>query len=252
MSLYASIQDLELLGLPPAALATVAASRMPVLANESSKADSKLRAKYTLPVLASVGEISWNRATGSTGTGQVAAAITSGSSVTRALGIRLEVLTTGASGVATGRLSVDSGITWGASFLIVNGNRVLSCGVTLTFSDPDGLGWFDGDLCYVCVNFGALTGAVVSLAAWRLLGRRGVDPDSAGYDWVKTDAKAAEAWLEGIPKNVTDPGLTDSTPSVDEGGFFFDPAEGEEGDRVWTQAMGRSARTTASSCCEEW
>lgn len=43
-----------------------------------------------------------------------------------------------------------------------------------------------------------LTGAVCRLAAWRLLVRRGLDPDSSAYQAAQDDAKAAIAWLRDV------------------------------------------------------
>ena len=43
-----------------------------------------------------------------------------------------------------------------------------------------------------------LTGAVCRIAAWRLLVRRGLDPESAAYQAVQDDAKASIAWLRDV------------------------------------------------------
>lgn len=251
MPLYASTQDLDLLGLPAVSTATVAASRNPMLQAASLEADTYLRARYSLPLIATVEGVEVAPATNSTGTGQVAVTVPSGVSLTRAWGVRLEVLTTGASGTATGRVSIDGGVTWQPTFTISNGNRTITLSstesLTLTFSDYGGGGWFDGDMFYIPVRFGALTHHVVAIASWKLLGRRGVDPDSAGYDYIRTAYKDAVKWLEGVRDNKHDPGLTDSSTSVNEGGFLYYPETESQGDRKWDSVMGRVVRSQPTS-----
>lgn len=251
MPQYASTQDLDLLGLPTASTATVAASRNPMLQAASLEADTYLRARYSLPLIATVEGVEVAPATNSTGTGQVAVTVPSSVSLTRAWGVRLEVLTTGASGTATGRVSVDGGVTWQPTFTISNGSRTITLSstesLTLTFSDSGGGGWFDGDLFYIPVRFGALTHHVVAIASWKLLGRRGVDPDSAGYDHIRTSYKDAIEWLKGVRDNKHDPGLTDSSTSTNEGGFFYYPETAFEGDRRWDGTLGRKARSQPTS-----
>ena len=247
MPLYASTQDLDLLGLPAASTATVAASRAPMLQAASLDADTYLRARYTLPLSATIETVECQPATGSTGTGQIVASVPSGVTLTRAWGVRLEVLTTGASGVATARISIDGGATWQPTFTISNGSRTVTLSgtesLTLTFSDPGSAGWFDGDIFYIPVRFGALTHHVVALAAWKMLGRRGVDPDSAGYDYIRTAYKDAVKWLEGVRDNKIDPGLTDSSAATSEGGFVYEPEVEHQGDRRWDSVLGRVARS---------
>lgn len=245
MSLYASILDFTQEGLPSAATASVSNQRLRALRAASTLADDYLRARYTLPIQAVVGEVEYIPASGSTGSGLITAALTSGATITQAYGVRVEILTTGASGVATARISITSGQTWLTTFTVVNGTVDLSIGVTLTFSDPNGLGWFDGDLYDVPVNFGSLTTHVVWLATWGLLMRRGFNPDMdpGSYDALKTQYKAAMAWLEGIRDNKIRADLTDSTGSAEEGLFLFEPeiSEYEDADRDWTQVLGRTS-----------
>ena len=257
MPLYASTQDLDLLGLPAAATATVAASRIPMLQAASLEADSYLRARYSLPLLPTVEAVEPYPASGSTGTGQIVVSVPSGVTLTRAWGVRLEVLTTGVSGVATGRVSIDGGVTWQPTIALSNGALTVTLSgsesLTLTLSDPGGAGWFDGDLFYVPVRFGALTQNVVALASWKLLGRRGGDPDSAAYDFIKTAWKEAVRWLEGVRDNKHDPGLTDSSAGTNEGGFLYYPETEFEGDRRWDGTLGRTARSqpTARTAYED-
>lgn len=259
MPLYASTQDLELLGLPTASTASVASTRVPMLQVASLEADSYLRARYSLPLIASLEDVESYPATSSTGTGQISASIPSGVSLTKAWGVRLEILTTGASGVATARVSIDGGVTWQQSFVVSNGDRTITLSSTeslkLTFSDPGSGGWYDGDLFYVPVRFGALTHHVVSMASWKILGRRGVDPDSAGYDYIRTAYKDAIEWLKGVRDNKHDPGLSDSSVAVNEGGFIYEPSVAGTGDRRWDSIMGRSVRsqpTVISNDTETW
>ena len=247
MPLYASTQDLDLLGLPAASTATVAASRNGMLQAASLEADSYLRARYSLPLIASPEAVEVYAANGSTGTGQIVAATPSGVTLTRAWGIRLEVLTTGVSGVATARISIDGGVTWQPTFTIPSGSRTITFSSTeslaLTFSDSGGGGWYDGDLFYIPVRFGALTHHVVAIASWKLLGKRGLNPDSDGYDYIRTAYKDAIKWLEGVRDNKHDPGLTDSSPGSNEGGFLYAPETESQGDRKWDSVMGRLARS---------
>lgn len=251
MSLYASTQDLSLLGLPAAATAGVAASRVSMLQMASLEADSYLRARYTLPLVAQLGVVEHYPAPGSTGTGQVEAVAGVGVVLTRAWGVQLEVLSTGALGVATARVSADGGMTWQAPFTITGETRevVLSAteALALSFSDPGGGGWFDGDVYYIPVRFGALTTHVVAIASWRLLTRRGVDPDGAGYDAVRTAYRDALAWLRDVRDNRIDPGIVDTTPGVSEGSFLFTPDDlttTQEVDRRWMSVLGRQGRTS--------
>lgn len=247
MPLYASTQDLDLLGLPAASTATVAASRNGMLQAASLEADSYLRARYSLPLIASPEAVEVYAASGSTGTGQIVATTPAGVTLTRAWGVRLEVLTTGASGVATARISIDGGVTWQPTITIQNGDRTVTLNssesIKLTFSDPGAAGWYDGDLFYIPVRFGALTHHVVAIASWKLLGKRGLNPDSDGYDYIRTAYKDAIKWLEGVRDNKHDPGLIDSSPSTNEGGFLYAPETESQGDRKWDSVMGRLARS---------
>lgn len=244
--LLASLQDLELEGLPAAATASVAASRLRALQAASDEAAGYLRGRYTFPLIASVETVEKLPVTASTGTGTISAATTS--SIGQAYGVRLEVLSTGGSGVATARVSIDSGQTWQATFTISSGTRTITLSSTeslvLTFDSGT---WYDGDFYYTPVRYPALTSHVVAIASWKLLMRRGFDPDSAAYDGIKTAYKDALQWLKDVRDNRTDPGLTDSTGSTDEGGFVFEPSMAGDGDRGWEAAMGRSARTASSS-----
>lgn len=219
----------------------------------SNEADTYLRARYTLPLVADVGLVEKVAVSGSTGTATLSAAITSGYTLTQAYGMRLEVLTTGGSGVATARVSTDGGITWGATFTITSGTLAHSLGVTFTFSSGT---WYDGDLFYVPISYGALTSHVVNIASWKLLTRRGVDPDSAAYDSIRAAWKEALRWLEGVRDNKVDPGVTDSTTGTTEGGFLFEPDDFEDGEglRNWESVMGRQGRSTAESVSttEDW
>jgi phage gp36-like protein len=228
---------------------------MPALQAASLEADTYLRARYTLPLYATVEGVEPVPATGSTGTGQIVASIPTGVSLTKAWGVRLEVLATGASGVATARVSIDGGVSWQPTFTISTGSRTITLSgtesLTLTFSDPGAGGWYDGDLFYIPVRFGALTHHVVALAVWKLLNTRGTDPDSAAYDYIKTAYKDTVRWLEGVRDNKHDPGLTDSSPSVNEGGFFYSPETESSGDRRWDSVMGRQARTQPSTASGE-
>lgn len=254
MSLYCTPQDLELEGLPAAATASVAASRMRMCQAASHEADSYISpARYTLPIAAVVGMVEHYAATGSTGTGTLSVAIPSGVTITRAYGVRLEVLTTGGSGVATARVSTNSGTTWLASFTIVAGDRtiLLSATESLTLTFDSGT-WYDGDLFYIPVGYKALTSQCVALAVRKLLRKRGFDPDGA-YDEVITAAKEAIKWLEGVRDNKIDPGLTDASSDV-EGTFLFEPEDFETGGglRNWESVMGRAARSSASTLEEDW
>ncbi len=258
MSLYCTPQDLELEGLPAAATASVASSRLRMCRAQSNIADSYLTGRYTLPLLAKVDVVEHVAATGSTGTGVLTSAIPSGVAVTQAYGVRLEVLTTGGSGVATARVSIDSGNTWQTTFTIVTGNRTVTISstesLTLTFDSGT---WFDGDLFYIPVSYGALTSHVVAMASRHLLRRRGFDPDSA-YEEIVLAAKEAIKWLEGVKANGPDPGLTDSTTGVVEGSFLFEPEDFQDGEgrREWQSVMGRRGRSKASSLAvtdmDEW
>lgn len=247
MSLYASIQDFELSGLPPAATATVAAQRQRHLQAASNIADScGLRARYTLPLQALVGEVEHVLASGSTGTGVITAVVTPGSTITVAHGVQVEILTTGASGVATARVSVTSGQTWLSTITVTNGDAALGIGVTLTFS---GGTWFDGDIYYVPVNYADLTEHIVAYATYTLLRRRGFNPemDPGAYDALKTGYKDALKFWEDIKNNQVQLGLTDSTSGTEEGLFMFEPDLDayEDADRDWTEVAGRTSGATA-------
>lgn len=244
MSLYCTPQDLELEGLPTAATALVAASRMRMCQAASNEADTYLSpGRYTLPLAAVVGLVEHVPATGSTGTGTITVTIPSGVTIVRAYGVRLEVLTTGGSGVATARVSIDSGITWQQTFTIATGARTVTLSstesLTLTFDSGT---WFDGDLLYIPVSYKALTSACVAIASRKLLRRRGFDADAA-YEETVSAAKEAVKWLEGVRDNKNDPGLTDSSTSTNEGGFLYAPETEYEGDRRWDSVMGRVARS---------
>ena len=153
-------------------------------------------------------------------------------------------------------MSIDSGVTWQATFTIATGNRTVTLSstesLTLTFDSGT---WFDGDILYIPVGYKALTSHCVAIASWRLLTRRGVDPDSAAYDAIRTAYKDAIKWLEGVRDNKNDPGLTDSTTSTVEGSFLFEPEDFDTGGgrRNWESVMGRQARSSASTSVEvDW
>ena len=254
MSLYCTPQDLELEGLPTAATATVASSRLRMCQAASNDADSIISpARYTLPIADVVGFVEHVAATGSTGTGTISVAIPSGVTITRAYGVRLEVLTTGGSGVATARVSIDCGVTWQATFTITTGTRTVTLSstesLTLTFDSGT---WFDGDLHYIPVGYKALTSACVAIASRKLLRKRGFDPDSA-YDEIVSAAKDAVKWLEGVRDNKNDPGLLDASPSTVENSFLFEPEDFATGGglRNWESVMGRKGRSSAASISEE-
>jgi hypothetical protein len=239
--------DFETLGLPAAATAVVAAQRLPILDSVSDDADMFLPARYTLPVYASVRPVAPYRIAGSAGTGGITAAATTGATFTEAIGIKVEVLTTGASGVATARISTDSGETWGDTFTITAGALVHPVGVTLTFTAGT---WVDGDVFQIPVNFGALTKLVVKIGVFLVLERRGFDSD-ASYASAKSAHDRALKMLEGLPSNKIELNLTDSSPSVNEGGFFYSPETESSGDRRWDSVMGRQARTQPSTASGE-
>ena len=248
MSLYCTPQDLELEGLPTAATAPVASSRLRMCRSTSNVADSYLRGRYKLPFAAQVDLVEHVAATGSTGTGTIAVAIPSGVFITEAWGIRMEVLTTGASGVATARISINSGTTWQPTFTITAGAMTLTLSadarLTLTFDSGT---WFDGDLYYIPVNFGALTTQLVAAVSRRLLRRRGTDMDAVGHEDIIIADKETRLWLEGVRNNDIDPGLIDSSPGTNEGGFLYAPETEYEGDRRWDSVMGRVARSQPAS-----
>lgn len=59
--------------------------------------------------------------------------------------------------------------------------------------------------------------AIVHLASWDLLSRRGFDPTAANDAAVQINMERAEAWLTKVARGVIEPqGITDSTPSVTE------------------------------------
>ena len=243
MSRYASIMDFETLGLPTAATATVAAQRLPILDSVSDDADMYLPSRYTLPVYASVRPVAPFRITGSTGTGTITAAATTGATFTEAIGMKVEVLTSGAAGVATARISTDSGETWGSTFTITTGALAHPVGVTLTFTAGT---WVDGDIFQIPVNFGALTKLVVKIGVYLVLERRGFDSD-ASYESAKSAHDRAMKVLEGLPNNKIELNLTDSSTSTNEGGFLYAPETEYEGDRRWDSVMGRVARSQPAS-----
>lgn len=67
---------------------------------------------------------------------------------------------------------------------------------------------------------GSLTMAVVHLASWDLVVRRGFNPASAWDQGVYARAQAADAWLAKIPSGKVTLAVTDSTPTdtSDDGG----------------------------------
>lgn len=251
MSLYATALDLELFGAPAAALQRVRTSEAYQLTMASGMADDYLRGRYVLPLVAVPGETLPFPATGSTGTGTVVAAYTAGASYPlQAYGIIVQVLTTGALGVATARMSVNGGVTYSPSFVITATPIVLSFGITLTFSDTSGGGFYVGDQYKISVSYGSLTGYVVSLATFTLLRVRGVAPDGNAYDPIRDAYKQALRWLEHVRDLRTDPGLTASTGGDGSDVFIEVPTEndpdGLELDRSWQSVMGRGPITSPS------
>ena len=246
MSLYASLMDLlnAADGIPTAALASISdAVKLRALGQASAKADDiALRAQYTLPLRAVVGsEALWVPATGSTGTGIASVALTAGEEPTQAWAVKIEVLTTGALGVATGRVSTDNGTTWGSSFTISATPLVVErAGITVTFSDDGSGGFFDGDFFWIPVSYGSLTSYVVDIAVYRLLRGRGFDPNGAARDPLLDAHKEAIRWLEMVRDGKCDLGLQDSNASRPDR-FRFAPPIAGEGDRRWDQVMGREA-----------
>lgn len=253
MSLYASLMDLGNAadGIPSAALAPLSngdAVKLRALRQASAKADSYLRTQYALPLRATVEEeATWVAATGSTATAIGTPALIEGSEPTQAWGVQIEVLTTGALGVATGRASYDNGTTWGSSFTITASAISLTrAGITVTFSDDDGGGFFDGDFYWIPVGFKDLTSYVVDLAVYRLMRGRGFNPDGEARDPLRDAHKDAIKWLESVRDGKVDLGLVDAS-SKKEDGFRFAPSTAGEGDRRWDEVMGRESRSTASS-----
>jgi hypothetical protein len=161
----------------------------------------------------------------------------------QAYGIIVQVLTTGALGVATGRMSQDGGITYGSSFVLSSSPVVLSWGVTVTFSDPGVGGFCAGDQYQCSVSYGSLTSYVVAVATYSLLRTRGVAPDGNAYDPIREAHKEALRWFESVRDLKTDPGLIDSSGGNGQDVFVEVPTAGDESglepDRGWQSVLGR-------------
>ncbi len=73
-----------------------------------------------------------------------------------------------------------------------------------------------------------LTRAVVHIAVCDLMVRRGFNPAS-GADQLIVDRKAdAIAWLEDVAAGKVEPGVEDSTPTLDEAGPLFASEEQQD------------------------
>lgn len=242
MSLYATPLDLLLEGAPAAALVRVASSRVRNLAASSGVADDSLRGRYTLPLqVTTIGETDYAPVTGSTATGTVSAAQTVGVDLPfQAYGIVIEVLSSGALGVATARMSTDGGVQFGNSFTVSSTPIVLSFGVTVTFSSGT---YYIGDAYRITVSYGSLTSHVVSHAVYKLLRVRGVAPDGNAYDPIRDAYKEALKWFQDVRDLRVDPGLTDSSTNNGSDVFIEVPVDGDgtglELDRRFQSTMGR-------------
>lgn len=248
-SYYATPLDLELQGAPSPSLVRVRNARVYQLQVASTKADDYLRGRYTPPYVAQVGTVQPVLVDASTATGTMSVALTTGATVfpLQAYGIIAQVLTTGALGVATGRMSQDGGITYGSSFVISSTPIVLSWGVTVTFSDPGVGGFYVGDQYQCSVSYGSLTSHVVAIATYGLLRTRGVAPDGNAYDPIRDAYKEAIRWFESVRDLKTDPGLTDSSGGTGQDVFIEVPVDGDqsglEPDRGWQSVLGRGNYT---------
>lgn len=244
-SYYATPLDLELQGAPSPSLVRVRNARVYQLQVASTKADDYLRGRYTPPFVATVGTVQPVLVDASTATGVMSVALTVGAVVVplQAYGIVVQVLTTGALGVATGRMSQDGGITYGSSFVLSSTPVVLSWGVTVTFSDPGVGGFYVGDQYQCSVSYGSLTSHVVAIATYSLLRTRGVAPDGNAYDPIRDAYKEAIRWFESVRDLKTDPGLTDSAGGTGQDVFIEVPIDGDETglepDRGWQSVLGR-------------
>lgn len=251
MSLYATKLDLDREGAPPAALSRVTSAELAQLRAASGKCDDYLRGRYSLPLSAS-GDLEADvvQVSGSTGTGEMSAAWTGTTRPTRAYGILVEVLTTGALGVATARLSLNGGVSYGASFTLTSSLVLADAGVTLSFSSGT---YHDGDVYRVSVSYGSLTTHVVSLAVYGLLKLRGWSPEGSGAEPIRDAYKEALRWLESVRDLRTDPGLTDSAGGTGSDVFDADPSFGDVGekelelDRRWQGTLGRSGSSSGTT-----
>lgn len=245
-SYYATPLDLDMQGAPAPSLYRVRRQMVYQLAVASAKADDYLRSRYALgSLVAQVGAVTPELVTASTGTGTMAVAATSATSLpSTAYGIVVLVLTTGALGVATAKMSVDGGVTYGSSFVVTSIPIVMSWGVTVTFADPGVGGFYVGDQYACSVSYGSLTSYVVAVATYSLLRTRGVAPDGNAYDPIRDAYKEAIKWFEGVRDLKTDPGLTSSAGSTGQDVFIEVPITGDdesglEPDRGWQSVIGR-------------
>lgn len=208
--------------------------KLDALTDASGFADGFLRARYTLPIVATVGRVKTTRVTGSTGTATVTAAA-SATPPTTAAGMVLTVVNS-----TTGKVSTDGGITYGSNFTLQAGDVVTGAGVTLTLSSGT---WYAADSFSVRVHYNELTRCVCALAIEQLLRGRGVAPDGTGqgaYEFTRDAAKDARQWLKNVRDNMVDPGFADAT-ATEEGSFFFDPDPPGTGNRAWNSVLGRDS-----------
>lgn len=61
-----------------------------------------------------------------------------------------------------------------------------------------------------------LRDAVVAIAIYRVMVRRGYDPDGGGNTEIRRRYEDAIAWLERIASGKVHPAVTDATPDVDD------------------------------------
>jgi phage gp36-like protein len=239
VSLYASVLDLELQGAPPSALARVRTSETYQLTTASALADDYLRGRYTLPLVSAPSATYLFPATGSTATGTLSVAYTVGAPPPlQAYGIVVVILSP-----TTYKLSIDGGVSYGATTAISTTPIDLSFGVTLTFSSGS---FYTGDQYKVSVSYGSLTAHTVAITTYRLLTTRGVAPDGNAYDVQRDQYRQALAWLKDVRDLRTDPGLFGADAGNNGSDVFiqdpeFDTSVPLEQDRRWQSVVGRGS-----------
>lgn len=210
---YATLRDLDDLGVSPPALATLPVARkLKALLAGSGELATYLRPRHKLPLRP------WIEAADASGLTAGATATQSGAGwVVADLVIRFPLA--GVVGVAglTYELSRDAGDNFAAALPLPLSGALVIDGITTVFAGAIEA----ADLfAYSTVLDAALRGHAVAIASWKLLHNRGLDPEVAQD--LKELRDAAIEWAKDIGTGTAHlDGAIDSTPDKSECGPLF-------------------------------
>lgn len=221
---FATLRDLDDLG-PPAEALAMQSDRQKRVAIDwaSGRLAVKLRKKYKLYLVPDLLEVD------TSGLSTGACTVEGTPSLCQDLAVKVVSGGAVAGGACTVAISTDAGATFGEAVTLPASGALVIDGVTLTFS---GTLTADDLVSYATGLDHVLRGAVVDMAAWRLLFNRGISALDEKTLQARYDDALALADELATGEGELDQ-TSDASPEVDEGGPFGD---GQENPWDWQDA----------------